>query len=509
MWNKSLNAKKISEGSYLKIDLFYLFFVSTVFILLSAKGLNTSLWLDEAWRVNLSQQKIYFFSSMDYDTLRRIFSFDGLLRLYETYIGKDEWHYRIMSMIFGLLAVVVTFFVGRKFLNRSAAYFGSSLTAVNSLFLYQSAESSVYTLTTLICLIVLFIALEDNKSGRSIFVSACLIFWLVFLHFFYSALAFFTVTVAYFLRGAGAKKRKFNPLIILFAGLSVTLLTFVIWHQFILAFLETRGLNFIAVLIMAERLVSSVFSVNLYINSNYLPSNLILYMPIVVFIILSLANFRKNISLFFVQNRCWLIMAITSSLYCIFLLIQSAISGATYSRYFLGALPIVYLSIGYCFSKVRIRQRFILNVIVPLTFVFGWHSENIFDKARPDAREASKVVEDMCKQENIKVFVPETFETPLYDYYFSRSGVCELVKSPSFARFFVDSNTVDLFPSPEGLKQQDDWLRDQLVDLEGFVLVGERSIGRIEALLGSISNMSYVHERVDIGNIGIFRVKRI
>ncbi len=69
-----------------------------------------------------------------------------------------------MSLIFGLLVIGTTFCVGKKFLNRQAAYFGSSLTAVNTLFLYQSAEASVYTLATLLCLLVLFLSLMDDKK---------------------------------------------------------------------------------------------------------------------------------------------------------------------------------------------------------------------------------------------------------------------------------------------------------------------------------------------------------
>ncbi len=38
-----------------------------------------------------------------------------------------------------------------------------------------------------------------------------------------------------------------------------------------------------------------------------------------------------------------------------------------------------------------------------------------------------------------------------------------------------------LFPSPEDYKQQDHWLRGQVINLDGFILVGERSIKRIEA----------------------------
>ncbi len=130
-------------------------------------------------------------------------------------------------------------------------------------------------------------------------------------------------------------------------------------------------------------------------------------------------------------------MAISITLFGIFLTMQSIFSGATFPRYFIGAIPLVYLCIGY-FSKLKLNQLVILNSLIFFIFIFGWNTENIFDKARPDVREVSKIIEDICVQENIKVYVPHTFETPLYDYYFKKRGVCELVKSPSYISYFED-----------------------------------------------------------------------
>ncbi len=59
--NKAKNVKNNFEERYFKIDILYLLFVFIVVVLLSSKGLNTSLWLDEAWRINLSRQHGAFF----------------------------------------------------------------------------------------------------------------------------------------------------------------------------------------------------------------------------------------------------------------------------------------------------------------------------------------------------------------------------------------------------------------------------------------------------------------
>ena len=125
-----------------------------------------SLWLDEAvsWRfTHLSQRELW---TQVLDTYPPLYY--SLLRLWRVF-GDSEAALRSLSVVFGELAIVLTYLLGRQIVNERTGLFAAALVATSTLQLQYSQEARAYELLTaasLMASIGLVGVLQAHAAGQ-------------------------------------------------------------------------------------------------------------------------------------------------------------------------------------------------------------------------------------------------------------------------------------------------------------------------------------------------------
>jgi mannosyltransferase len=126
-----------------------------------------SLWRDEIDAI--------FFATGDWSSLLSMFTRPGengplyflLLRPWLTLLGDGEFVARYSSLIFGVLAVPLTYQLGRRLLPIKASYWGAILIATSPYLIWYSQETKMYALLVSLSVLsswFLLGALQDNRS---------------------------------------------------------------------------------------------------------------------------------------------------------------------------------------------------------------------------------------------------------------------------------------------------------------------------------------------------------
>ena len=154
---------------YLKIHRALVVLILVAFALRLFHIQAQSLWRDEVDAI--------FFATGDWSALLSMFTRPGengplyflLLRPWLTLLGDGEFAARYSSLLFGVLAVPLTYQLGRRLLSTKASCWGAILVASSPYVIWYSQETKMYAL--LVCLSVLstwFLlgALQDNRPGH-------------------------------------------------------------------------------------------------------------------------------------------------------------------------------------------------------------------------------------------------------------------------------------------------------------------------------------------------------
>ncbi|HUZ71437.1 MAG TPA: glycosyltransferase family 39 protein [Stellaceae bacterium] len=133
-----------------------------------------SLWLDEAdsWRfAQLSQHALW---TEPLDTHPPLYY--SLLRLWRVF-GQSEAALRSLSVVFGALAIGLTYLLGRQMVDERAGLFAAALMATSTLQLQYSQEARSYEMLTaasLVASIGLVGVLQAHEAGRRPRVGSCI-----------------------------------------------------------------------------------------------------------------------------------------------------------------------------------------------------------------------------------------------------------------------------------------------------------------------------------------------
>ena len=189
-----------------------------------------SLWRDEVDAI--------LFATRDWSALLTMFTRPGengplyfiLLRPWLTLLGTSEFAARFSSLTFGVLAVPMTYLLGRKLLSSSAAVWGALLVACSPYLIWYSQESKMYAL--LVCLSVISVwllldALRDNQLG----------YWIAYIVItslsFYThilAVALLPVHILLFVVGGRSFWKRWRPALLSFACLTLPYLPLAWWE---------------------------------------------------------------------------------------------------------------------------------------------------------------------------------------------------------------------------------------------------------------------------------------
>ncbi len=180
--------KKLKKHS----SVIFLFFIVILALILRMHQLGEkSFWMDEIWSVTRSQvpltqilqQKFkYGEASYGYQPLHYLFIHLALS------FGKSEFAVRFPSVIFGLLTILLTYQVGKRFFDQKVALIGAFLLTISPLHIHYSQEARYYSYFAFFSLLTLLafyrLVKEKNKVWLIIFmVTTALNFLLHFLAF--------------------------------------------------------------------------------------------------------------------------------------------------------------------------------------------------------------------------------------------------------------------------------------------------------------------------------------
>lgn len=130
------------------------FLILFLALILRLVSINQSLWLDEAIYVLAIKQQSFWgiitkFLVGDFHPPLYI----SLLWIWDHIFGFSEIASRLPSVVFGLLAVYLTYYLGKNWFNKKIGLLAALFLGVSPLYVYYSQEARMYSLT--VCLAVL------------------------------------------------------------------------------------------------------------------------------------------------------------------------------------------------------------------------------------------------------------------------------------------------------------------------------------------------------------------
>ncbi len=131
-------------------------------------GLGQSLWLDEATSAlvvrNLTFSEIIskFLPTDFHPPLYYL-----VLKAWSDIFGTDEIALRLLSVIFGLLTILVTYFIGKEIKSKTFGVLASFLLAIAPLHVYYSQEVRMYMLSSLFVSLAVYFYIRICKKPKS------------------------------------------------------------------------------------------------------------------------------------------------------------------------------------------------------------------------------------------------------------------------------------------------------------------------------------------------------
>ncbi len=135
-------------------------------LVLRMNSLDQSLWLDEATSVlaakNFSFQDLIFkFSPGDFHPPLYYL----ILKLWIGIFGTSEIAVRVLSVIFGVATVYVVYAVAKKLFGGNVGLISAALLATAPLHIYYSQEARMYSLETLLVMLVVWFFVSEKWIG--------------------------------------------------------------------------------------------------------------------------------------------------------------------------------------------------------------------------------------------------------------------------------------------------------------------------------------------------------
>lgn len=153
-------------------------------------NLNQSLWLDEgitalAVKGNSLTELITKFSPGDFHPPLYYL----ILKLWTDIFGYSEIALRFPSIIFGLIAIVFVYFIGKKLFNKKVGFIAALFLAINPLAVYYSQEARMYSLAMMLVAGSMWFLLSKERFWFVVFAAASVytdyLPWLMFPVYFF------------------------------------------------------------------------------------------------------------------------------------------------------------------------------------------------------------------------------------------------------------------------------------------------------------------------------------
>lgn len=210
------SAKFILEIKHNKSLYITALFVFVIGLLIRAYQLDKPIRYDESFTYLEYGRSYIGYISMNYSYPNNHILHSIFVRISTIILGNDLWVIRLPAFIGGIVVLIFTFFVGRKWFGLKAGILALSLVVCSELLIGYSVNARGYSLQVTLFLLVVFLALGNQKTnGRwlLIVILNAFGFWLIPSYIFCLAVLFFLVVV----------KNGFQPRLLLFFILSILL----------------------------------------------------------------------------------------------------------------------------------------------------------------------------------------------------------------------------------------------------------------------------------------------
>lgn len=126
---------------------------------------RASIWFDEAFSAYIAQFSFWDIARFTAGDVHPPFYY-WLLKIWSDLFGTTELAYRSLSILFGLAAIVVAFFLMRKLFGRRVAGVSLLFLTVSPMLVRYSDEARMYTLSTLIVLGATYLLVKAMETKQ-------------------------------------------------------------------------------------------------------------------------------------------------------------------------------------------------------------------------------------------------------------------------------------------------------------------------------------------------------
>lgn len=474
-------------------------FILIIALLLRLPNLGESLWFDELFSTA-------FFMD-DFEGLKKLINKDLhpplnyiLWYYWNSVFGDSEISIRILSVLFGLGSVALTYFLAARFTSKNNALLASLLLAISPVHIWYSQEPGKYSPFIFLTLATVYFferAWFDSSSKRlwlMYFLSATL---LLLLHFYGGLIILGTTIIALFT----ITKRKRLLILLLINILVFVLFAFLLWNKkFVISsgYIQyLRNFTFFEWWMLFLNwfpMANSLFPLNPYsmnfakVLSN--PLQLVLQIFYLVLIIAGIYSFLKERG-----KRHFLLYLFITPIFFIIASYFFEFTGKNFlERSFINIFPFYLIVLVKCldsnlnFINKKIIVPILISIsLVVLAFYFIRNNEWTVYKPNPDWRAMAEIVDSQDPQSNGRILIFHTSDSRALKYYTkvpyfryishraSLNDINKVIAKRGLNRFYILSND-NWNPIPEeALRRQfknnsDDWYIDKTYKTKGLNL---------------------------------------
>ena len=312
--------------------------------------------------------------------------------------GDSEFSIRFPSVIFGLLSILVLYYLTSSLFNKRIALLSALILAVNPFHIYLSQQARMYSLFTLFSLLSLFYFFKILKEDRKTNMILYLVFNILKLYTYYFAIFVLLVECLYFTLFHKDFKSKSKDFML------TNLFIFILFSpQFIKiynGFLgKTSELNW--------GLRPSEYFISIF--NSFLGWDIVftaIVFLLFLFGLLRIKNIDKKLNLF---GIFYVLLPLVIGFFLSFKIV-------IIPRYFIFILPIYIMFISK--GLINIKYRWIkLFLILGIVFISGFRLADDYSKLNnPQWREVVDYIENNSQKEDVMLFDDFTIEP--FEYYY-------------------------------------------------------------------------------------------
>jgi len=364
---------------------------------------SESYWVDEAISIRQAQA--------DYGTTLEMVRGDVHMPLYVSLLhfwvglfGVSELASRSLSLIFGVLAIWMTYLLAKKLFSKKAAIIASALMSASSIMVYYSQEVRLYSLLVLLTLLsfYFFMCYAEKNDNKSLLAYCFFSLLLIYTHIF--AFLILLTQNAYMLYRHNFRIRG---LLKWFTGQFVLLALFMPWLP---TFLKQAGqaLNTAWIPTPTPGIILETF-IGFFGNA----LNLLVFV-LLLLVLVFMKRFKPSEKNKVVFLALWIAIPFAT------VLIYSFLFRSLYNaRYMLFTLPAIFILFSLLLDKITEQKALIGYIVVGVLIVSSLTSvaDQVSRIDKPDWRAVSAYMKENAN-ENDTIFVDPFYQQDPFSYYY-------------------------------------------------------------------------------------------